>query len=63
MKVGERFYNTTRPNQIVVLTDVDNVNLSYKVEQATSDNSIKNFTCSKQRFENLYRKVKLSQSE
>ena len=63
MKTGERYYNSTRPNQIVKLINVDSVNVEYKVENPTSDNSIKQFTCSKQRFVNLYCKVRLSQSE
>lgn len=61
MKVGERYYNSTRPNQIVKLAEVDSVNVEYRVEQTTSDNTIKQFKCSKDRFKNLYRKIELSQ--
>jgi hypothetical protein len=61
MKVEERYYNTSRPNQIVKLVSVDSITVEYKVEQATSDNTIKQFKCAKERFKNLYRKIELSQ--
>lgn len=63
MKVEERYYNITRPNQIVKIVKLENLSLEYLVEQPTSDNPIKQFACSKQRFKNLYKKITLSQSE
>jgi len=63
---NQRFINTTR-DQVVLVTDVgynlskkgdtevaDGMKIEYKVTQATSENPIKEFVCTEERFNRLY---------
>lgn len=59
MKTGERYYNCTRPTQIVQLVQADKQNVIYEVQQGNIDNPIKTFKCSKKRFKNIYIKIEL----
>ena len=60
MKTGERYYNSTRGNQIIRLIEVNKQSVVYEVEQGNTDNKIKMFECTKKRFNNIYLKINLS---
>jgi hypothetical protein len=60
MRTGERYYNSTRGEQIVRLKTIDGEFVVYEVEQGNVDNPITTFKCTAERFYNLYIKIGLS---
>lgn len=57
IQINRQYKNETR-NQLVVPIQANKHMVTYQVTQATTDNQIKEFKCSTDRFLNLYKLAK-----
>ena len=54
LKIMAKYYNTTRPDQIVQIKDMKGNRMWYETLRQVDSNTITEFCCSQERFVRLY---------
>jgi hypothetical protein len=58
LKVMGHYYNVTREDQVVQIKDLQKTKVWYEVLRQYDKNTITDFCCTRERFNNLYREKK-----